>query len=98
MFVNDLYAELSQQSDADNISTNGIEIQNIYLMLLLFADDMVLFSTNAEELQLLLNTLHKYSTVWGLKVNTAKTKLCVFQARRSDKGVSWSYNGENFRS
>ena len=46
---------------------------------LLFADDMVLFSNSPDELQTLLNRLHIYSSHCGLKVNTAKTKVCVFQ-------------------
>ena len=55
-------------------------------MLLLFEDDMVLFSRDPVELQLLLNKPYKYSTEWGLKVNTSKTKICAFQKRRSNIG------------
>ena len=58
-----------------------------------FADDMVLFSTDPVELQLLLNKLYKYSTEWGLKVNTSKTKMCAVQKRRSNIEFTWSYNG-----
>ena len=55
---------------------------------LLFADDMVLFSNNPDELQTLLNRLHSYSSHWGLKVNTAKTKVCVF---RSDVKILFKF-------
>ena len=43
---------------------------------------MVIFSKDPEELQLLLNKLHRYSCEWGLKVNTTKTKILDFQKRR----------------
>ena len=61
---------------------NGLTLTQICIILLLFADDMVIFSKDPEELQLLLNKLHRYSCEWGLKVNTAKTKILVFQKRR----------------
>ena len=71
------------------------------LILLLFADDMLLISTDLVELQQLLNKLCKYSTEWGLKVNTSKTKICVFcccffffQKRTLSIDFTWSYNGQ----
>ena len=61
---------------------------------LLFADDIVLFSNSPDELQTLLNRLHIYSSHWGLKVNTAKIKVCVFQKRRQNINQVWKYNNE----
>ena len=55
---------------------------------------MVLFSDNPDELQMLLNRLHRYSTYWGLKVNTTKTKICIFQKRRQAVARAWKYNNE----
>ena len=65
------------------------------LILLLFADDMVLFSTDPFELQLFLNKLYKYSSEWGLRVNTSKTKICVFEKRKSNIDFTWSYDSQN---
>ena len=84
LFVNDVQSELLTAFDPDREEINGISIQQMCLILLLFADDMVLFSTDPAELQLLLNKLYTYSTEWGLKVNTLKTKICVFEKRKSD--------------
>ena len=56
---------------------------------------MVLFSTNPVELQLLLNKLYKYLSEWDLKVNTLKTKICIFEKRRSNIDFTWSYDGQN---
>ena len=56
---------------------------------------MVLLSKDPAELQLLLDKLHSYSCEWGLKVNTAKTKILVFQKQRADIEFSWTYDGTN---
>ena len=55
---------------------------------------MVLFSNNPDELQTLLNRLHCYSSYWGLKVNTAKTKVCVFQKRFQEVVKVWKYDNK----
>ena len=44
--------------------------KKMFLILPLFADDMVLFSTDPVDLQFLLNKIYKYSPEWVLKVNT----------------------------
>ena len=43
----------------------------------LYADDIVIFAHNAEELQLGLNLLSEYYTSWKLKVNATKTKVLI---------------------
>ena len=50
LFVNDVHSEFSQSLDADSEEVNGINIQQMCLILLLFADDMVLFSTDPVEM------------------------------------------------
>ena len=93
LFINDVHADLI--GDNDDSVVNGLTITQICIILLLFADDMVLFSKDPDELQLLLNKLHVYSCEWGLKVNTAKTKILVFHKRRMNIDFIWIYNGEN---
>jgi hypothetical protein len=46
--------------------------------LLLYADDLVLISNNAEGLQHKLEILHQYCKDWCLKVNIKKTKVVIF--------------------
>ena len=48
---------------------DGVSINQICFFLLLFADDMVLFSKDRMKLQSLLYKLYAYSTKWGLKLN-----------------------------
>ena len=50
----------------------------IKLFILLYADDIVIFSSDAEGLQNGLNLLELYSKRWKLKVNTEK-KVMVFR-------------------
>ena len=57
---------------------SGLCLNDINIMLLLFADDMVLLGDTPEELQNSLNKLHEYCLKWGLEVNTIKTKVIVF--------------------
>ena len=77
LFVNDVHSEFLQPLYGGSEKISGITIEQMCLILLLFADDMVLFSTDPAELQLLLNKLYKYSSEWGLKVNASKTKICI---------------------
>ena len=58
----------------------------------MFANDMVLFSESPDELQTLLNKLNQYTTDWGLKINTVKTKVLIFQKRRQQLTRSWKLN------
>ena len=49
------------------------------LFLILYADDLVLFSETVEGLQNLLDNLHVYANKWHLTVNTDKTHIVVFR-------------------
>ena len=92
LFINDVYADFTGNGTETNVS--GVSLNQLCIILLLFADDMVLFSKDPNELQLLLSKLYRYSLEWGLKVNTAKTKILVFEKRRSNNDFQWTYNGE----
>ena len=49
-----------------------------FLVMLMFADDMILISKTAAGLQLLLNQLHSYCKEWNLTDNVDKTKTVIF--------------------
>ena len=59
---------------------DGVSINQICFFLLLFADDMVLFSKDPMELQSLLDKLYAYSTKWGLKLNLVLIVLVLVVA------------------
>lgn len=88
LFVEDLEIYLQSRPDS------GLCINDINIMLLMFADDMVIIGDSPEELQLSLNNLHDYCSKWGLEVNTVKTKIVVFRKRgRLYANENWTYNG-----
>ena len=57
-----------------NTNQAAFSVQDINLFMLLYADDIVLFSKSPSELQKMLNNLHNYSQAWDLTVNTDKTQ------------------------
>ena len=64
------------------------------IYLLLFADDIVLFTTNPATLQAQINNLCRYSNEWGLKINISKTKFCVFRSVNEPIYADITINGE----
>ena len=73
-----------------------VEIRNIALFLLMYADDTIIFSETVDGLQTMLNSLFNYCSKWNLTVNINKTKVVVFRnggKLRNDE--KWTYNGEN---
>ena len=48
----------------------------------MFADDIVLFTTDPVSLQSQIDSIYQYSERWSLKINISKTKLCVFEKRK----------------
>ena len=86
LFVEDL--ELYLQSDP----ASGLTIQDLCVILLLFADDMVILAESPNDLQKSLDNLCLYCDEWGLEVNTDKTKIMFFRNRGILKNhESWTY-------
>ena len=72
-----------------------IELQELSLFLLMYADDMVLLAQSAPDLQALLNSLEVYTDKWSLEVNVIKTKIMIFRNGgkiRTDE--EWFYKNE----
>ena len=57
----------------------GIKINGEYLNHLRFADDIILFASNAEQLQTRMEELSNESSKIGLKMNLSKTKVMYNQ-------------------
>lgn len=63
--------------------------------MLLYADDMVLFTTSPESLQSQIDSLYQYSLRWGLKINIRKTKVCIFGRSQNDyNSLNWSIDNQ----
>ena len=58
-------------------------LAQLLIAILMFADDIILFSNSPRGLQHQLNILQEFCTARGLKVNVLKTKTMVFESRRT---------------
>ena len=63
----------------------GVDIGMLKLFLLLYADDIVIFAENENDLQHGLNLLANYCDKWKLQVNVNKTKVIVFKKGGANK-------------
>ena len=85
LFLNDLeeFLDTRHRSGINfNITDNEI---NVYLkiLVLLYADDTVIFGTDAESFQHNLDMFYEYCQLWKLNVNYNKTKIMVFRLRNT---------------
>ena len=88
LFINDIVDSV----DFNLLCDNDLNMLTKYLIL--FADDIVLFTTDAKTLQLQIDKLAHYSYTWGLKINVNKTKVCVFEKRKQNRNCEFLINGE----
>ena len=93
MFLNDLQDFMKKDPNV------GISIYQFFMILILFADDMVFFSDNRFGLQRSLDKFHNYCEHWGLEVNVEKTKCMVFKnGGRKNKLDKWFYNNQEIET
>ena len=73
----------------------GINMQLTKLFILLYADDIVVFSDSAEGLQNGLDSSFIYCQRWKLKINVMKTKIIVFrEGGILPRNLHFTFNGE----
>lgn len=63
----------------------------IKILILLFADDTVIFGNTKENLQTALYVFEKYCDKWKLTVNESKTKIMVFSGGRLPNDLRFYY-------
>lgn len=61
---------------------------------LAYADDLAMLSLTAEDLQLMLKTLHSYSSKRKLTVNVDKSKVVRFSSGGKLSKTTWKYGDE----
>jgi len=76
IFVNDLISDVNSQN-------KGIHINDTSISMLLYADDIVLLSNSAEDLQCLLNTVYDWSFRNMIKFNCEKSNIIHFRRKQS---------------
>ena len=88
LFINDI----KDCINIDKLTESDLQLLSIFM--LLFADDIALFTTNPETLQNQLNQVHQYSCKWGLKINVNKTKICIFEQKKTKCNFIWKIDNE----
>lgn len=90
LYINELAVNI-EQSKSPGLTLEGKEIK-----CLLFADDLLLLSPTEEALQESLSILEKYSQTWNLKINTAKSKVMIFQRKKrsNQRKYNFTVDGE----
>ena len=87
LFINDIVENI----DFESLTESDLELLTKYIIL--FADDFVLFTTSPVSLQAQVNSILCYSEKWGLTINVDKTKVCVFEKRKSKHDCDIFING-----
>ena len=88
-FLNDLADYLLERG------AEGLEIGHLYLLILLYADDLCIFDKTARGLQMKINIFATYCEKWGLIVNIDKSKIMFFRKSLNQLvNYTWKLNGE----
>ena len=81
LFLNDIQSYIESNGGLCIEPNDDQNIVWLKLLILLYADDTVIFSDNAKDFQTSLNAFHTYCLEWKPNVDTSKTKIVVFGAR-----------------
>ena len=85
LFLNDLEYTLSKNNSVGlNLYDNDLKTY-MKIIVLLYADDTVLFAESRKEMQILINDFSSYCKTWKLTINNDKTKLLVFGNKHNRK-------------
>jgi hypothetical protein len=75
LFINDVAVQLKMLN-------KGAQIDDYNLSLLLYADDIVLVSTSAIDMQHMLDTVNEWCRRWRVRINSQKSKVVHFRKNR----------------
>ncbi len=78
VFINDLVKEI-------NALHMGVQCGELELSILLYADDVVLLANNEDDMNKLLECVHKYCIKWRLLINKDKTKVVHFRKKSTPR-------------
>ena len=73
-------------------------IGHIQMLLLLYADDVVVFAKSSSELQQEMDKLFNYCNKWKLKLNTTKSKIVVFRKGNVAPRQSWKFGNDDIEA
>ena len=98
LYINDLesFLEGCYVEGLKSISDELESHLNLYIKLfaILYADDTVLPSESANDLQKQLNSMSEYCNFWKLRVNIEKSKVMIFTRGQLPRVMNFLYNGK----
>jgi hypothetical protein len=100
LYLNDLEDFLQSKNSLElNCITDEIENELdifIKMLVILYADDTVLFADSAVEMQIQLDNFSEYCSLWKLNVNSSKTKVVIFAGGRfPTNNFNFNFDGNN---
>lgn len=85
-------------NDLHDCLEGGIQIGNLNIRLLLYADDIVIIADEINILQEMIYKLEKYCRQWNVEVNMSKSEIMVFRkGGRLARNEKWYYNGQEIK-
>ena len=96
IFLNDLeWYLVSKNVSSLELDVNSDDIHIfLKLLLLLYADDTIIFSNDSEQLQNAMNVFDGYCKKWHLTVNIQKTKIVIFSKGRANRDYRFMFRAE----
>ena len=100
LYLNDL-EDFLQSNNSLGLNCITDEIENeldifIKMLVILYADDTVLFADSAVEMQIQLDNFSEYCSLWKLNVNSSKTKVVIFAGGRfPTNNFNFNFDGNN---
>ena len=89
-----LFTEFLQDISKSFDQGQGIPVDTLLIVYLVFADDLVLCADSANRLQKQLTALYKYASLWHIIVSIPKTKVLIFNKRHTSECDN-VYYGDN---
>ena len=79
LYINDLVTYLENEGVA------GVELWDIRLCAMLYADDLTLIAESKHDLKLQMKTLGNYTNRWDMEINSSKAKVMVFNDPKKEE-------------
>src|SRR5690349_20674722 len=92
MFINGLVKEINALNIGVEIETGGEKVSA-----LLYADDIVLMTTDRYKLQQMLDVVANYAKKWRFELNPKKSEVVVFGVKYPPRYIVWRLGDNNIK-
>ena len=81
LYINDLVNHLETDG------AQGVELWDIRLCAMLYADDLILMAENENDLKLQMQALGSYIEKWNMEINPKKSKVMIFNDQKKKRKI-----------